>query len=127
MGDNDDVFIKSPKVIIQPGETKEVAITYPNLTEGKAYTLNLYYLPTYNASSYIGFYSDSFTVADTIVPGDLDGDSEVSSDDVAALVRVILGKATTADGYNLKAADVNKDTIVNLSDITALVNIMRGK
>ena len=122
-GNSDGVFVKSPKVIIAPGETKEVVITYPNLTEGKAYTLDLYHLPTYNASTYNWFYSDDFTVGDSSLPGDLDGDGVVSSDDVAALVRVILGKATPSDGYDLKAADVNKDTVVTIADITALVNI----
>ena len=126
-GNNDGVFVKSPKVIIAPGETKEVVITYPNLTEGKAYTLDLYYLPTYNASTYNWFYSDDFTVADSSLPGDLDGDGVVSSDDVAALVRVILGKATPSDGYDLKAADVNKDNVVTIADITALVNIALGQ
>ena len=59
--------------------------------------------------------------------GDLNNDNVINVDDVLALVNVLLGKATIADGFNLKAADVNNDNAVNISDVTALVNIIINK
>jgi len=55
--------------------------------------------------------------------GDVNGDDEVNISDVTALVNIILGKATDANG----TADVNGDDEVNISDVTALVNIILGK
>ena len=43
------------------------------------------------------------------------------------LVNIILGKATEADNYDRKAANVNGDDDITIADVTALVNMILRK
>lgn len=61
------------------------------------------------------------------VLGDVNRDDDVTIADVTALVNIILGKATEADNYDMKAANVNGDEGITIADVTALVNIILGK
>lgn len=61
------------------------------------------------------------------VLGDVNRDGQVTIADVTALVNIILGKATEADGYDMNAANVNGDSGITIADVTALVNIILGK
>lgn len=61
------------------------------------------------------------------VLGDVNRDGNVTIADVTALVNIILGKATEADNYDMKAANVNGDDDITIADVTALVNIILGK
>ena len=61
------------------------------------------------------------------VLGDVNRDGDVTIADVTALVNIILGKATEADNYDMKAANVNGDENITIADVTALVNIILGK
>ena len=61
------------------------------------------------------------------VLGDVNRDGYVTIADVTALVNIILGKATEADNYDMKAANVNGDENITIADVTALVNIILGK
>lgn len=56
------------------------------------------------------------------VPNDLTGDRRVDADDVRALVSHLLGN--TPKNFNIDAADINIDTEVNISDVTALIKII---
>ncbi|MBR5964080.1 MAG: dockerin type I repeat-containing protein [Bacteroidaceae bacterium] len=61
------------------------------------------------------------------VPGDVNGDKEVSVSDVTALVSIILGADSSEPyQYDHLAADVNKDGTITVSDVTALVSIILG-
>lgn len=61
------------------------------------------------------------------VKGDVNRDGQATIADVTALVNIILGKATEADNYDMKAANVNGDDDITIADVTALVNIILGK
>ena len=65
--------------------------------------------------------------AETTLAGDVNRDGERTIADVTALVNIILGKATEADNYDMKAANVNDDDDITIADVTALVNIILGK
>ena len=60
-------------------------------------------------------------------PGDVDCSGDVTIADVKALVNIILGKATEADNYDRKAANVNGDDDITIADVTALVNMILRK
>lgn len=55
----------------------------------------------------------------TSVPGDLDGDAQVTLLDLEMLVNILVGKAD-----KIPAADVNSDGEVSLADLTLLVNLL---
>lgn len=54
--------------------------------------------------------------------GDVNGDRKIDSTDLKLLVNYIMGKDPT--GIDLDAADVNKDTKVNVVDVTKVVDII---
>ncbi len=56
--------------------------------------------------------------------GDLNGDDDVTQEDVTLLANIILGKSGTVDN---SVADVNGDGEVTIADVTALINIILGK
>lgn len=58
-----------------------------------------------------------------VLLGDLNGDRKIDSTDLMLLVDYIMGKNPT--GINLDAADVNKDTKVNVVDVTKVVDIIK--
>lgn len=60
--------------------------------------------------------------------GDLNGDNKVTMADLSALIAVLNCKDDTeAKKYNMKAANVNEDSTVNLDDVKALADIILGK
>ena len=63
-----------------------------------------------------------FALMPSFQPGDVDGDREITINDVTALIDIILGKSTTID-----VADVNQDNEVNINDVTTLIDIILGK
>ena len=56
------------------------------------------------------------------VPGDVNGDSVITSADVTAIYDVLLGISTIFDG----TADVNGDGIITAADVTAIYDILLG-
>lgn len=65
------------------------------------------------------------TIGDiNVLPGDANGDGDVTQDDIPELVWIVLNKETI--NYNPLIADVNQDGKVDIADITALVNIILG-
>jgi len=54
--------------------------------------------------------------------GDVNGDRKIDSTDLMLMVNYIMGKDPT--GIDLDAADVNKDTKVNVVDVTKVVDII---
>ena len=57
------------------------------------------------------------------VRGDINGDGKLTAEDVAALIRICLGK--TLPGYAEGYGDLNGDGRVTLADVTCLVNLYR--
>ena len=61
------------------------------------------------------------------IPGDVNGDREVTVSDVTALVSIILGGDESEPyQFNHLSADVNSDGEITVSDVTALVRIILG-
>ena len=58
--------------------------------------------------------------------GDATCDGLLNSADVAAIVAHLLGSKPLT-GLSLKAADVNKDGKVDITDVTALINLLLKK
>ena len=59
--------------------------------------------------------------------GDVNRDGEINITDVTATIDIILGKETTEDNYDHKAADVNTDGAINITDVTGLIDLILGK
>ena len=58
----------------------------------------------------------------TIVPGDANGDGNVTVLDVTAVINYVLGKNPTP--FVFDNADVNGDGNVTVLDVTAIINII---
>jgi len=59
------------------------------------------------------------------LPGDVDGDNEVTISDVSALINIILGGNSTPEMR--ERADVNGDGEMNISDVNSIINIILGR
>lgn len=57
--------------------------------------------------------------------GDVDGDGEVTKDDIQLITRYVNGKAELTE-EQLKRADMNQDGIVDVTDIRLLEKKVRG-
>ena len=58
------------------------------------------------------------------IRGDVDGDGEVTADDVPVLANYLVGKPTDGVLYDEEAADVDETGTPSLSDLTRLNNYM---
>ena len=97
--------------------------TTPELTvtEGSSVTLGLKVEST--TANWVAF--DNFRLIYLglpPVPNDLTNDRQVDADDVRALVNHLLGN--TPENFNIDAANINGDEEVNISDVTALIEII---
>ena len=88
-------------------------------------TVLLKAIHTSNGSSkLIGF--DNVVITKKEILGDINYDDNVDTADLIALVAILLGKDDVEPYlYNHAAADVNGDTVISLSDVTTLMNILR--
>ena len=55
----------------------------------------------------------------------LSASSDKTVDDIVAIVNKILGM--NSQKFNTKAADINNDGSINVSDVVALVNVILGQ
>ena len=74
--------------------------------------------------------TNKYTVADitsqyTFLKGDVNGDGEVSINDVTALISILLGYP--ADAASMYRAEVDGDGEISIGDATALISILLGK
>ena len=74
--------------------------------------------------------TNKYTVADitsqyTFLKGDVNGDGEVSINDVTALISILLGYP--ADAASMYRAEVDGDGEISIGDVTALISILLGK
>jgi hypothetical protein len=58
------------------------------------------------------------------VPNDLTGDREVDANDVRALVSYLLGSTSTPEDFNIDAADINEDGVIDSFDNVGLRKIL---
>ena len=74
--------------------------------------------------------TNKYTVADitsqyTFLKGDVNGDGEVTINDVTALISILLGYP--ADAASMYRAEVDGDGEISIGDATALISILLGK
>ena len=74
--------------------------------------------------------TNKYTVADitsqyTFLNGDVNGDGEVTINDVTALISILLGYP--ADAASMYRAEVDGDGEISIGDATALISILLGK
>ena len=60
----------------------------------------------------------------TVLPGDVNGDGEVTLADVTALTDICLGRTTS--GYDLAACDLTGDGQITYADVIALISLCLG-
>ena len=109
----------SPKVVIEPGETKDISVTYEGLEVGKSYSVTLNYTKQFGSwdGAWLGSFEFTFnTSEDGDLPGDIDGDGFVTSSDIIAIMYII-----AAGGTDMRA-DLNSDGIINIADVIAAIN-----
>ena len=75
--------------------------------------------------TYATEWSDRLTFTTTTVPGDANGDGDVTITDAVAVVNVILGQSAAT--FNRAAADINQDNAITITDAVGIVNIILGK
>jgi M6 family metalloprotease-like protein len=92
------------------------------------YNLYIYYYTDNSTSSWSTLHGPlilcSGTKNKSFLPGDVNHDGNVNTDDILSLVRVIEGNNA---GITRNNADVNGDGQVNVADIVAVANIIAGK
>ncbi len=62
-----------------------------------------------------------FELRNMVMPGDVDGDSQITIADVTALIDIILGEVEEN-----ASADVNLDGQINISDAAKLIDVFLG-
>lgn len=55
------------------------------------------------------------------IKGDVDGDGDVDYDDIITLIEILVGISDDCNG----TADINEDTILDISDLTTLINMIQ--
>ena len=59
--------------------------------------------------------------------GDVNRDGNVTIADVTAIVNITIGNATDYNNYDIEAANVNGDNVIDTADVMELINIILGK
>jgi hypothetical protein len=63
----------------------------------------------------------------TLLPGDVNDDGEVTVADIMRIVEVIQAGTTRFDAGTMMRADVNKDLEISLSDLNAVIQLIINK
>ena len=122
-GENYIGFKASPKTIIEPGETKQVTITYDNLENGKDYHITLNYSTQYSSWSGAWLGANDFTF-DSKPMGDANGDGAVTPSDAIMTLYHFFGVEQT--GFIAEAADMNGDGSITPSDAIEILYVYFG-
>lgn len=118
-GYGDKVVEGRKDILVLPGKSTSVELTFDNLENG-SYFYDLYYFS--EGKQKWGAESDIVTVQaeqNQSVKGDVNGDGEVNVTDLVPLVNMILGMTQSTT-----AGDVNGDGEVNVTDLVPLVNLI---
>lgn len=119
-GTGDFVTSVQEPILVQPGKSASVDLTFNDLEDGNSYFYNLYY---WSEGALTGKTQGSVVTVQVeqapTLKGDVNGDGEVNVTDLVPLVNMILG-ITQSNA----AADVNGDGEVNVTDLVPLVNLI---
>ncbi len=119
------VAIKSVPATIQPGETKEVVLTVPDLNLDDQYFFYLYY---YSEGSRVKMSVDGTGWMFSLTPlssvlGDADGNGIVDTNDVKTVADYIMGRDPLP--FVFANANLNGDSKVDAADLVLLVNMVK--
>lgn len=119
-GTGDFVTSVQEPILVQPGKSASVDLTFNDLEDGNSYFYNLYY---WSEGALTGKTQGPVVTVQVeqapTLKGDVNGDGEVNVTDLVPLVNMILG-ITQSNA----AADVNGDGEVNVTDLVPLVNLI---
>lgn len=73
------------------------------------------------------YFSQTVTVMPGNMTGDVDGDDELTINDVTTLISYLLEPDPTWDVYRLAAADVNGSGTISIGDVTELTHLLMSK
>ena len=121
-------YKRSSKVTIEPGETKDVSVTFEGLENGKDYRVTSNYYTKYSgySSKWLGYYEFTFTASgESNLPGDANGDWSVDAADLVEMVNAMNGEPS--DWFILKNADMDGDNVITKSDIDAVRKLIMGE
>jgi hypothetical protein len=121
-------YYQTSKVTIEPGETKDVAVTFEGLEDGKDYMALSNYYGNYSgySSKWFGSYYFTFSASgESNLPGDANGDGQVNAADLVEMVNAMNGHAS--DKFVLKNADMDGDNVITKADIDAVRKLIMGE
>ncbi len=72
-------------------------------------------------------YTIQFKKPEPVVENDVCKDGKLDAEDVAAIVRIVLGSVNEGEVLDIEAADVNGDGKVTIADITELIKRLTGE
>jgi len=105
-------------VVIAPGESTSVTFHLDNVTDGWKYFAKIYYYSVGDQVSLASVSTHTVVFPAAAIPGDVNGDGEVSIADINAVIDLILTGNQTAAG------DVNNDGEISIADINAVIDII---
>ena len=112
------VQAKNEHVVIAPGESVNVTFHLDNVTDGWKYFAKIYYYSSGEQVSLASVSTHTVVFPAAAIPGDVNGDGEISIADINAVIDLILaGKQTVA-------GDVNNDGEVTIADINAVIDLI---
>lgn len=116
----------STNTTIQPGETKEVVLTVPDLNYDEKYFFYLYY---YSEGSRVKMLVDGTGRRFSLAPlasglGDANGNGEVDAKDIKTVADYIMGRDPIP--FVFANANLNGDSKVDVADLVLLVNMVKS-
>ena len=117
----------STNTTIQPGETKEVVLTVPDLNYDEKYFFYLYY---YSEGSRVKMLVDGTGRRFSLAPlasglGDANGNGEVDAKDIKTVADYIMGRDPIP--FVFANANMNGDTKVDAADLVKIINMTKAK
>ena len=112
------VQVLDKDVYLSPHKSTTLTFHLDNVIDGWNYFAKVYYYSSGEQVSLANVSTHTIIFPAASIPGDVNGDSEVSIADINAVIDVIL------KGGNDLSGDVNGDGEVNIADINAIIDII---
>jgi len=113
-------------LVLAPGETTTMQFDMTNVADGWRYFIKTYFYTEGVQTSLKGTstYTIVFPEMPEVVPGDVNGDGQLTIKDVTALISYLMGD--TPENFVEDNADVNEDGPISIKDVTALISKLMG-
>ena len=112
------VQVLDKDIYLSPHKSTTLTFHLDNVIDGWNYFAKVYYYSSGEQVSLANVSTHTIIFPAASIPGDVNGDSEVSIADINAVIDVIL------KGGNDLSGDVNGDGEVNIADINAIIDII---